>query len=628
MPSWLLHSAIIFFIIVLLSALALWGWHINYENKIFPGVTVGNYNLGGKTSTEAEKILAEQRDTLEQNGIIFDYKGKTKTILPTVASADAELAYNMVELETTDTADQALAFGRDRNLFTNLFNQLNAFIFSQSIKPVFNFDEAAFKKALVKNFSDLETPAQNAQLVFSPSAPQGNAFTINPEKSGEQINYDQAIIALKNKLDRLDFSPINLSSSLAQPQILAANVLNAEVAANQYLNLAPLVLTSGSSTWPIEKNQLGSWLGLETTSSTVTMTEPYIGLNRNTIAKYLTETIAPKTNIKPEEARFQVTNGRVGEFKTAKDGQELDIASTTSQIETAFIKNKQQIVAMVINKIVNQSSASSTDNLGITEIIGTGHSVFTGSSKSRRTNIAVGANTLSGLLIKPGQTFSVMQALGKIDASSGYLQELVIKGNKTLPEYGGGLCQVGTTMFRAALQSGLPINERRNHSYRVAYYEPAGTDATIYDPSPDLKFTNDTNNYILIQSRMSGNNLYFDFWGTRDGRVASSTYPTIYNIVKPKPGKIIETTDLPAGQKKCTEKAHNGADAFFNYTVTYTNGTTKEKKFTSHYTPWQEVCLLGVKKLSTSTASSTLNTSIKQASSTKTSNTSSTNPVN
>jgi hypothetical protein len=136
----------------------------------------------------------------------------------------------------------------------------------------------------------------------------------------------------------------------------------------------------------------------------------------------------------------------------------------------------------------------------------------------------------------------------------------------------------------------------------------AGTDATIYDPAPDFRFINDTGNYILIQSRIEGNNIYFDFWGTKDGRLVEKTKPTVTKIVKPGPTKIIETLDLKPGEKKCTEKAHNGADASFYYKVTYPNGDIKDKTFNSHYVPWREVCLLGVEKLSTDIAPATATT--------------------
>ena len=169
----------------------------------------------------------------------------------------------------------------------------------------------------------------------------------------------------------------------------------------------------------------------------------------------------------------------------------------------------------------------------------------------------------------------------------------MIKGDRTIPEYGGGLCQVATTVFRAAIAAGLPIAERKNHAYRVVYYEPAGKDATIYLPKPDLKFTNDTGEHILIQSRIEGDELFFDFWGTKDGRVTFQSDSVIYNIKPTGPTIYIETEDLKPDQKNCIESAHAGADAYFDYKVTYPSGEIKEERFSSHYVPWPAKCLIG-----------------------------------
>ena len=153
-------------------------------------------------------------------------------------------------------------------------------------------------------------------------------------------------------------------------------------------------------------------------------------------------------------------------------------------------------------------------------------------------------------------------------------------------------------LFRSAVDTGLQITERRNHSYRVSYYEPAGTDATIYDPAPDFKFRNDTAKHIYINAYIIGTEITFEFWGTNDGREVKVDKPSIYNIVQPPPTKLIETLDLAPGKKKCTESAHAGADAHFATTITYADGRVREETFRSHYRPWQAVCLIGVEQLS------------------------------
>ena len=240
------------------------------------------------------------------------------------------------------------------------------------------------------------------------------------------------------------------------------------------------------------------------------------------------------------------------------------------------------------------------NDLGLKEIIGIGRSNFSGSPKNRRHNIAVGVASLKNILIPPGQDFSLIKALGTIDGSTGYLQELVIKENKTIPEFGGGLCQIGTTTFRAAMGAGFPIVERRNHSYQVRYYFEngrSGTDATIYDPKPDFRFKNDTGHWVLFDPRIKGDELEFVFWGTSDGRIAKRTIPKILSTAPPPPKKMIETLDLPVGQIKCTEKPHAGATTIFTYTVEHTDGTVKKQDFSSYYKPWGEVCLIGVAAL-------------------------------
>src|SRR5690606_28740966 len=137
-----------------------------------------------------------------------------------------------------------------------------------------------------------------------------------------------------------------------------------------------------------------------------------------------------------------------------------------------------------------------------------------------------------------------------------------------------GLCQIGSTAFRAALDTGLPITMRQNHSYRVPYYERdgggnnigPGKDATNYDPLPDFRFKTDTGHYILITTAITGDKVTFTFWGTKDGRTAEQTRARVYNIVEPPPRKVILTTEIPPGTTKCTESAHVGSDASFTYT--------------------------------------------------------------
>ena len=156
--------------------------------------------------------------------------------------------------------------------------------------------------------------------------------------------------------------------------------------------------------------------------------------------------------------------------------------------------------------------------MGINTLIGQGISNFAGSPKNRIHNIKTGLAKFNGLILNPQEEFSFNALLGGSGPEQGFLPELVIKKDKTVPEYGGGLCQVSTTLFRAAVNSGLEITERAPHAFPVEYYYPQGFDATVYEPSPDLKFINNTPGHLLIEGLIQGSQLIFNFYGTDDGR--------------------------------------------------------------------------------------------------------------
>ena len=236
------------------------------------------------------------------------------------------------------------------------------------------------------------------------------------------------------------------------------------------------------------------------------------------------------------------------------------------------------------------------DNLAefdLAEMVGTASTSFKGSSADRIKNITIGASKVNGIIVAPGEEFSLVEAIGYVNEEEGYTQEFVIREGQSIKEFGGGLCQLATTMFRAALDAGLPITERKNHSYVVGYYGP-GLDATIYGPHPDLKFVNDTQNYLVIAGRVEDDRLVFEIHGQKDGRLATISAPEITNEINPPVAKFIPTFELAPGSTHCVERGRKGLTARVNYTVTYPTGEVKEKVFNSVYVPWQEVCYLGM----------------------------------
>ena len=318
----------------------------------------------------------------------------------------------------------------------------------------------------------------------------------------------------------------------------------------------------------------------------------------------LLSTIEDEVNIPAQDALFTFGNGRVTAFRPSKDGRALNRNAAYKRIyDAVYGLSKGTITGLTVPlPIETVHPAITTDQVnsfGIKELIGRGYSEFAGSIQGRIHNVALAAGRLNGVLIKPGETFSFNDTVGDISAATGYQSAYIIKDGRTVLGDGGGVCQVSTTIFRAALAAGLPILERHAHAYRVHYYEEDGSkpglDATVYSPSYDLKFKNDTPGYILIQAKTDLNNLTltFDFYGSRDGRVAILSNQKLWDVTAPPPDLYQDDPTIPKGTVKQVDFSAWGAKASFDYKVTRGVEILQNTTFTSIFRPWQAVYLKG-----------------------------------
>lgn len=299
--------------------------------------------------------------------------------------------------------------------------------------------------------------------------------------------------------------------------------------------------------------------------------------------------------------------GRVVNFQESKEGKELESRQVRTLVGLAFsrISLEKPVLAvdLPVKTIFPKITTDQSNNLGIKEFLAEGESFFKDSIPNRVHNIILAASYLHGVVIPPGETFSFAQKIGDISAASGYKPAYVIKQKQTILEDGGGVCQVSTTLFRAALNAGLPIVERHPHYYRVGFYEqggyPPGLDATVYPPSPDLKFKNDTPAYILIQTVIDqeAKRLAFRLYGTADGRRVEVGKPVIHSQTPPPEPIYIDEPNLPAGVVKRIDSAHWGAKVSFTRKVWNADGSLKEEQtFWSNYVPWPAVYQRGTRQ--------------------------------
>lgn len=584
--KWILWPVVILIFLLALVLTANATINTKYREVYLPGTKLGGVDIANLSLEQAKTKVQARIDELNRQGFTYTLNNEKIVVLPSVSSAEsADIAYPII-IWQADNSLQAISRWQADNSLTNLLNKVYVWIQGKDWPLAYTWDKEQHFKILADNVTDFLTDKQEASFKFI-----GQGLEISPEKIGQTFDQSQALEDTLRGIKYLNQQTIPLKIIADQPQITAQMIQQQQNKILATPNRGDLHFVWEDKDWQVPSTTWRDWLFL-----TINNNQVQLSINPENLHNYFSEAgIYEIVEIPVQDAKFKLTNGRVSEFMASRQGRTIKVENLLSDLQQALNDQKKELKINLLTEVVEPRIMNGDVNdLGIKQVIGTGESDFKGSPVNRIHNIKTGADTLNGLLIRPDEEFSLMTALGEIDGEHGYKQELVIKGNKTTPEYGGGLCQIGTTVFRGALGTGLPITERRNHSYRVVYYEPAGTDATIYSPKPDLRFINDTGHYILIQSRIEGTKLYFDFWGTPDGRVASTTQPIIYNQVAPPAKRVTKTTDLPVGQIKCTEKAHSGADAKFDYFVQKPGQAEATKvTFYSHYVPWQEVCLLG-----------------------------------
>ncbi|MFA5136311.1 MAG: VanW family protein [Patescibacteria group bacterium] len=303
-----------------------------------------------------------------------------------------------------------------------------------------------------------------------------------------------------------------------------------------------------------------------------------------------------------KDALFKFENNRVTSFQKEESGNKILTDVFINDIEQAVksFKYKPQNYIVLLQKkpVEPKIKLGKTNSFGIEELLGEGVSNYSHSINPRIHNLTLATSKFNGVLIPKNEIFSFNKTVGDISARTGYQPAYIIKEGRTVLGDGGGVCQVSTTLFRAALNTGLPIIEQHAHAYRVSYYENGskpGLDATVFAPSIDLKIKNDTDTPILIQTYIDEENmlLYFRLYGKKDGRTIEMTTPVLTGVVPPPNPLYQDDPTLKRGFIKQIDFPAWGGKTAFSYKVTKANEILFEKTFVSRYKPWQAVFLVG-----------------------------------
>lgn len=429
--------------------------------------------------------------------------------------------------------------------------------------------------------------AQSAQLTFTKGA-----YRITPEIIGQELDISKLHSNLAGRMKTFSKVPITAEIKQIQPEITTGQFHQALPELRKKFEHV-VALTSEEFNPTVRLRDHLNWIVFSVTENELTFT-----IAPDSFKAFAQQNWSSKVDRKPTEMMIaHDEKGKITFSDKAKNGQHLNLDELLGRYKEALKNNSKKIELPIEEEKFTLDIAADLKSLGVKEVVSIGHTSYYRSPQNRIHNINVGLTKFNGALIAPGETFSFLKQLGPVDGVNGFLKELVIKPEGTIPDFGGGLCQVSTTAYRAALYAGLPIVERSPHSYAVSYYSQIGghgIDATIYPGAHDLRFTNDTPGHILIQAYDDGPEAFFIFYGTNDGRKVKLEGPIISNRHSQTGTDYIKSTEVPAGTIRQTKHAQAGFSTLWYRYLTLSDGLTHKEEIRSIYVAIKDEFLVGV----------------------------------
>lgn len=489
-----------------------------YRGKILPGAQAYGIYLGGLSKVEASTLITSMSEK---------YQGAETVLIRTTSDQPIRIKAKDLGLShvSEPVINELYSVGRQGWIGQQIYDEFKLLIgLSQPSTEMIALNEGAITQALSSTIDTYNTAVIDPQLVVNESI-----ISITPGISGKRVSLPRTVARIQEAARTFDRIDIELATYSLNPVVTEGD-LSAKRATIERFRQQPLVVKYNDKTWSFGAQEIASWVDgvavipdkedLLYRAYAQTRTSQHQADFSETKIQASLAAIAQQINQAPVDAKLSISGDRATIFQQSRDGIALEMSASAQKIRTALSETQANAPTDLVVAITKaEVSDENIDNLGIKELLSEGVTYFPGSSRNRLQNIRVGTARYQGVLLKPGEVFSFGELLGEVGPEQGYAEGRVILEGRQESAYGGGLCQVSSTAFRAALLAGLPIIERVNHSFAVSYYTAPygvpGVDATIYYPQVDFKFKNDTDHHILIQTDLQGTTLKFRFYGTK-----------------------------------------------------------------------------------------------------------------
>ena len=498
------------------------------RSELAVGTEVAGVDVGGLTRREAVAKLDALFEQRSAQPAAFAAVGETYHFAP-----------NQLAVQPDWTAAVAAA-GRAGDGFGPLrgFRRIRARVFGAEVLPRITVSNAALEYALDKIADDVDQAPRNARLVR-----RGLRIQIVPGATGRRLDRDAAAELIVRQLGQLDRAsgatalPVRVTPPDVTDGMLAAAAVSARLAISR-----PIVVKAADRSFRVTRRRIAELLLLPQDG---TASLAIGGAGADGYFRALSRTVGRP----PRDAGFAVY-GEAVQVVPARDGLEVNVPQAARAILRAASRPANRVARLTIVRAAPERTTAEALAMGIDRRMSSYKTYYSGTS-DRITNLQLGVKALDGTLVPPGGTFSLNDAIGERTIERGFRSAPVIIGNEYAEEVGGGTSQVATTVFNAAWEAGLRITERHPHSLYISRYQ-LGRDATVYWPSLDLKFVNDTETWVLVKGFAEGDGISVAVYGGQTRRVESSATPLV--VTGRVPVERTQDPKLPKGKTVVEEE--------------------------------------------------------------------------
>jgi vancomycin resistance protein YoaR len=589
--EWLLVLFTLATLLAVVAVAAILFGERSFAQRIYPHISVRGVPVGGMSRDDARQALEQHYAAFLTSPASISYGDQVWR------PSAAELGLG---LDVDAALDAALGIGRSDARGENL--RTAAAVWEQGVElPLrLTVDQAAMQRYLLGVAASVETPPTDADVALA-----GSDIRLQPEAWGVQVLVDEMLAEITASAQSLEPQPVALRTRALEPRVRDSDIApGAERLRSMFA--APISLASPASRcapachweWPPE--QIAGWLSLHHTTGSNGRPSVAISVDQGAIRSALLP-VAAALREEGSLPRVAWADGTLSITTPGDPGRGLDADQALAQINAALSGGPRDL-SLLLTPLPPPVNETNLASLGITTRIGLGVSSFAKSEQYRITNIRAGARQMNGVLIPPGATFSFNDNLGPVTPEQGFVEGYAIIQNRTQKEWGGGLCQVSTTVFRAAFWGGLPIVERHEHSFRIGWYEelgePPGLDAAIFTGVYDVRFTNDTGGWLLVQSSvdLKRQRLSIALYGAPTDRSVSMDYKILERTPAPTEPVYVDDPTQPAGTQRKSDTARGGLKVEVYRTVRAGDQLLASDTFKTIFQPWPDIYVRGTKQ--------------------------------